>query len=144
MAYQKIKGKTEAQYKFLFEAIYCNWKLEPIITFDGITVKFFPDQFNHVFFESLDWKRKDKSIFSKKRAKRILWIRDALQDASADLRQGWIGKTRSYDPTTRVAIVKKNYVVIIRISGTNMAKFISAYKADNSIGKILLSPKWGA
>lgn len=142
MAYKILSGKSQSIYEFMFQSVYCDWKKNPITTFDGIEVKFFPNQFHHVFFESQDWKRKDKSIFSPQRAERIFWIKDALEDSTADLRQGWISKTKSYDRTRRVAIVKTDYVVIISITGANKAKFISAYKADKSIGKILMSPKW--
>lgn len=125
----------------LFLQTYCN-PLSPIITFDGIEVKFFPDQFDHAFFESVNRKLADKTQFSLVRAERILWIKDTLEDPTADLRVGWDKKYKIYDKSYRVAVVKYNYVVIIWIKDVKNGKFITAYEADKSIGKILGSPVW--
>ena len=135
MVYDKIKNKTEQEYRDIFESEYCDWQNNPVITFDGISVKFFPNQFDHAFTESDDWRSGDKSIFSYNRAERISWIRDALEDSTADLRIGWDKHTKSYDNTLRVAIVKKCYVVIIKIQNRTTAKFRTAFEAYNTIDK---------
>ncbi len=141
MAYNLIQLPDEDAYRQLYIDIYCD-PAKPILTFDGIQVAFFPDRFDHAFFESANRAMGDKSQFSRVRAERILWIKDTLEDPTADIREGWDKKNKSYDKSRRVAIVKGNYVVIIWIKSKTQAKFITAYEADNSIGKILASPRW--
>jgi len=141
MMYQLTVLPDEAAYRHLYLQTYCN-PVIPIITFDGIQVRFFADRFDHAFFESFNRKLADKAQFSLVRAQRILWIKDTLEDPTADLRVGWDKKSKSYDKSFRVAVVKYNYVVIIWVKGNSQAKFITAYEADNSIGKILGSPVW--
>lgn len=139
--YKKCRGKTEDEYRQIFEETYCKHE-NPIITFDGIRVKFFPDMFDHAFFESADWKKKDKSNFSVNRAENIYWIKDTLEDPNAILKAGYIKKSKSYTNSRRVAIVKGNYIVVILINKKGYAKFITAYEADKNIGKIFASPDW--
>jgi len=141
MAYELTHLPSEAAYRHLYIETYCN-PLNPIITFDNISVKFFEDRFDHAFYESNSRLLADKSNFSNVRAERILWIKDTLEDPTADLRVGWDKKFKSYDNSFRVAVVKHNYVVIIWVKNASYAKFITAYVADNSIGKILASPEW--
>jgi hypothetical protein len=141
MAYQLTHLPDEASYRQLYLQTYCD-PTNPVVTFDGIEVRFFPDRFDHAFFESVNRQLADKAQFSRIRAERILWIRDTLQDPTADLRVGWDKKYKTYDKSFRVAVVKYNYVVIIWVKNKIYAKFITAYEADNSIGKILGSPTW--
>ena len=141
MAYNLTKLISESDYKQLYLTYYCDPN-KPIKTFDGITVKFFPDKFEHAFYESNDRQLGDKGKFSLIRAERILWIKDTLEDPSADLRVGWDKKFKTYDKSRRVAVVKNNYVVVIWVRNNSEAKFVTAYEADNSINKILASPKW--
>jgi hypothetical protein len=140
MAYAKVKGKTIDEYYQIFCETYCNHS-NPILTFDKILVKFFPDMFYHAFYESDDFKKKDKSLFSYNRAEKILWIKDTLLDKSAILKKGWDSKNKTYDNTRRVAIVKKDYVVIIRLLNINSAKFITAFQ-HNNIERVPNSPNW--
>ena len=128
------------QYRKHFEIVYCTGK---IFTFDGIQVFFKRSDFDHCFYDSKDFKD-DK--LSKERYERINWIKETLEDPKADLRFGWNSKKKKIDYDRRVAIVNKNYVVIIEIikkkDGTLKGKFLTAYVADNSIDKILSMPKW--
>jgi hypothetical protein len=84
--------------------------------------------------------------FSYERAERINWIKETLESPNSDLRCGWISKKRKIDCSRRVAILNKNYVVVIRINTTKnnilKANFITAYIADKNINKILKMPKW--
>lgn len=141
MKYQLTKLSSEAEYRKYYIDNYCNPN-NPIKTFDGILVKFFPDRFDHAFYESNNRQLADKANFSKIRAERIAWIKDTLEDPTADLRVGWDKQYKTYDKSRRIAVVKNNYVVVIWIKNTLEAKFITAYEADNSIGKILSSPQW--
>lgn len=143
MAYKKIKSQelTETELRQSWSDTYCN---APIITFDGIAVKFFSNMFDHAFFESADHKKKDKSILSLNRCQKMLWIKDTLEDPTAQLKQGWDSKTKTYDNSRRVALVKENYVVIIIIYAEKKARFITAYQIDEeeNIEKLKNGPNW--
>ena len=143
MAYKKIKSykMTEAELRQLWSDTYCN---DPIITYDGIEVKFYSNMFNHAFFESYNRKEKDKLILSLNRCEKMFWIKDTLEDSSAILKQGWINKTKTYDNNRRVAFVKGNYVVIILIYSVKKARFISAFEINNvdNLKLFLGGPDW--
>lgn len=143
-----VKYDSAAKYRQRFENIYCR---KPIVTFDGIQVRFRKRDFNHCFFESM--KTKDDT-FSPERAERIDWIKATLEDPSSELHVGWNRKKKKYDSTRRVAIVMKNYVVVISITTKEeylTADFCTAYLADtvplkgqnfSTLEKIKLGPKW--
>ena len=138
MAYKKIKPHEigEQYLRSIWRVEYC---LKPLITFDGVKVSFYEDMFDHAFYESANRIAKDKSLLSYNRLEKIYWIKEALQDADAVLKQGWDNKEKDYFKNRRVAIVKGNYVVILRFTGLLKAKFITAYEKDD-ISNILNSP----
>ncbi len=121
-----VQYGTEAEYRRHFEQVYCK---DPIKTFDGIVVRFHKSMFGHSFFES---SRRDtnKDTFSIKRAERIDWIKKALQDPKSEKYVGWDRKKKRYNKKRRVTIVMGNYVVIIQLTGSGKADFITAYLAD--------------
>ena len=131
---------TEGDYRNHFEAMYCQGA---IVTFDGIAVRFKKSNFDHCFFESSN-RDGTKDSFSQPRSQRIDWIRAALQDAQADLYQGWDNNRKRYDPTRRVCVVQTNYVVVIALTGTNKADFRTAFMADSgrTLQMICNSPRW--
>ena len=135
-----VKYSSIKQYRKHFEIVYCNGK---IFTFDGIRVFFKKTDFDHCFYKSINFK---DDTFSYERAERIDWIKETLENPNSDLRCGWISKIKKIDCSRRVAIVNKNYVVIIKISSNKdkilKANFITAFVADKSIDKILKMPKW--
>jgi hypothetical protein len=145
MAYKKIKSYqlTEEQMRQIWADEYCD-KAKPIITFDDILVSFYPNMFNHCFYESANRQAKDKSLISLNRLEKILWIKDTLQDPTALLKQGWDKDEKKYVNDRRVAFVKNNYIVIIRFTGTKKASFVTAYELqeDDNIAKIKTSPQW--
>lgn len=132
----------EAAYRLHFERTYCRGV---ITTHDGIRVYFRKEDFDHAFFES-SGRRGEKDILSSVRTERMDWIAAALADPTARCFQGWVKKTNTYDATRRVAVVMQDFVVVIAISrrkdGTLKATFVTCYRANNSIGKILTSPLW--
>ncbi len=138
MEYKKIKPQkmTEEELRQLWKTEYC---ISEILTFDNIKVKFYEDMFDHVFFESADRIEKDKSILSYNRLEKMLWIKDVLMDATAILKMGWNTTDKEYFKDRRLAIVKGNYVVIIRFTGLLKAKLVTAYEKSN-IDNILDSP----
>jgi len=134
---------NKEEYKQHFIDNYCDDN-GPAQTFDGIQVYFYSDMFEHAFFESSD-RRGSKDVFSTKRAERIDWIKAVLQDASAELYEGYDSKNKNYDNSRRVAIITEDdYVVIIRFTKGIQAKFVTAYVADSGRTAIQIrtSPKW--
>lgn len=126
-------------YRARFEALYC---CGPLMTFDGISVRFRLSDFNHAFYSS---NRLVKKVgFSIIRAQRMEWINVALKDRDAELFQGWDWKTRQVEPERRVALVQANYLVAIRLTGIKTAVFQTAYPIDRqeSIDKVRSAPKW--
>jgi hypothetical protein len=143
-----IENKDVNFYKKIYQDFYCK---HPIITFDGISVKFFVENFEHAFYKNVDRKLKDKSQFSYQRANRIYWIKWILQNPNADLYVGYNSNTKSYDNSRRVAICVDDYAVIIALNKTDntKAKFITAYianevnnRGDKAIDLIRKGPKW--
>lgn len=132
----------DAAYRQHFEHNYCNGV---IITHDGIRVYFSKQDFDHAFFES-SGRRGEKDVFSIVRAQRMNWIAAALSDPAAVCYQGWDNKNKCHDVRRRVAVVVQDFVVVISLStrrdGAIKAKFVTCYRADNSIGKIQQSPLW--
>ena len=135
-----VKLPSKKHYRRHVENLYCTGN---IFTFDGIQVFFKKTDFDHCFYESKNF---PDDTFSRDRYERINWIKETLEDPKADLRCGWDRKKKIIDCNRRVAIVNKDYVVIIAIStkkdGTLKANFITAYVADDSISQILKMPKW--
>lgn len=138
MAYKKIKPQnfTEEQLRDIWENEYC---AAPIVTFDEVSVVFYEDKFDHLFFESENRKAKDKSILSYNRLEKIYWIKDTLQDPTAILKQGWDNDKKEYYKNRRLAIVKGNYVVIIRFTAKKKATIVTAYEKED-ITNILKAP----
>lgn len=138
MDYRRIKPQnyTKEQLRELWRVEYCE---QPVYTFDHVRVSFYVDMFDHAFYESEDRKRKDKSILSYNRLEKIYWIKATLQDENAILKKGWDNQSKAYFKDRRVAIVKGNYVVIIRFTGFLKAKFVTAFEKEN-INNILSGP----
>lgn len=144
MAYSKINpcDYTEEELRELWRAEYCR---RIIKTHDGIRVRFYDNNFDHAFYESSSRKRSKegkKDILSYVRLERMLWIKDVLADASADMYVGYNTAIKSYDKSRRVSVVKGDYVVVIWLKNDEEATFITAYVADSSIEKIIKSPRW--
>jgi len=136
--YKKIKAHIipEAELRIIWQEEYC---LKNIFTFDNIHVKFYEDMFDHVFYESANRIKKDKSILSYNRLEKIYWIKEVLLDKGAILKKGWDNEKKEYFSDRRVAIIKGNYIVIIRFTGLLKAKFVTAFE-KNDIENVLSSP----
>lgn len=145
MEYKKLKSQnlTIEELREIWRIEYC-FPVDPVYTFDGVLVKFFEDMFDHAFFESDNWKYKDKSLLSLNRCSKMLWIKATLRDPEAKLKQGYDKKTKTYSDDRRVALVKGNYVVIIRFVRNKEAKFITAFDIDSDeiLGKFIDGPEW--
>ena len=143
MAYPPlVQYQTADEYRDHYERVYCR---KPIITFDGIAVRFRKNRFDHCFYESTR-RNQIKDKFSIQRAERIDWIKMALQDPDAELYVGWDATRKRYDRKHRVTLVVDNYVVVIRLSSIKSAQFVTAFVADSpsTLQKIKRNPKWGS
>lgn len=145
MSYKKIKSYkfSEAELRQMWADEYCD-STKPIYTFDNFLVTFYESMFNHIFYESANRAARDKSVLSFNRLEKILWIRDVLRDPNAILKSGWDRDKKIYDNNRRVAMIKNNYVVIIRFTGPQTATLVTAYEltGDDNDNKILGSPDW--
>lgn len=130
---------SEVEYRAHFQARLC---AGPIVTHDGISVRFRTSDFDHCCYESTHRDR-TKDRFSAARAERIDWIDYVLQNPSAAIRQGWDSRAKRHDEDRRVAVVDRMVVVIAR-TDVQKARFITAYWADShkTIRKILGGPAW--
>lgn len=131
-------GASPRVYREHFYSEYCSGT---ILTFDGIRVRFQKKDFNHAFFESVGGKDNE---FSVKRAERIGWIKATILSPDTDLLAGWDRRSKAYDNSRRVALVMKDYVVVIQLISRTEAKFVTAFVADSprTLSRIKGSPKW--
>jgi hypothetical protein len=83
--------------------------------------------------------RRGLNILSLNRLEKIYWIKDALQDPNAILKKAWDSKKKDYHKDRRAAIVKGNYVIIIRFTGLLKAKLVTAFE-KNDIENIINDP----
>jgi len=136
-----VQYATEQEYRSHFERVYCGCGV--LLCFGGIAVRFEKSDFDHCFFESSS-RDGVKDQFSPRRAERVDWIKAALQDGQADLFVGWDSKKRRYDYGRRVTLVMRNYVVVIRLTGPQKARFVTAFVADSqrTLNRIKGSPRW--
>ncbi|MCD6100299.1 hypothetical protein DRQ11_00240 [candidate division KSB1 bacterium] len=133
---------TEAEYRTYFINKYVG-QANSVITFDGITVRFFRENFNHAFFTSSSRKFPRKDQFDRSRAERIDWIKHVLEDPAMEVYRRVMpnGKVRRIvlEPTTP-------YAVIIQIDPKDctQARFITAYIVNSSsaVKKMRSNPKW--
>lgn len=136
-----VKLLSEDAYEKYFVDNYCK---KVIKTFDGVIVYFPRSAFQHAFYKSSSRSLQDKKIFAIERAERLDWIKVALKDNKAQLFFGWNNKKKKSDYKRRVAIVKKNYIVIVQFKKDwKSATFITAFLDDaNTAFRIALGEKW--
>jgi hypothetical protein len=130
-------------YHAYFQAEYV--ARSPVITYDGIQVRFFANQFTHAFFRDSTRGANDKAVFDWDRAKRMVWIRPVLSDPSLDVRR----RTMDDGQTRRVVLhPRARYVVVVQLYDDNplRAVFITAFwirdPNSSSLGKIQSNPPW--
>lgn len=140
----KIYYTTEAEYRVHFEETLCR---APIMTFDGIPVRFRNLHFDHCMFESIR-RNGIKDKFSPKRAQRMDWIRETLINPDSKPRQGWDTNSNCLNPNRRVTVLYERFVVVIRCwwkCGKKLdAEFVTCFIADDAdtIRLILAKPRW--
>jgi hypothetical protein len=130
----------ENEYRDHFQRRYV--QMSPLLTFDGIAVRFFDRNFEHAFyFESVRGSG-IKSKFSFQRAKRMDWIKAILVDDSVELYR----RIMPNGSLRRIALEpNENYSVIIQVEEKiRRANFVTAYVVGGSsaITKMRSNPKW--
>jgi len=133
-----VKYPSIDEYRKHFERVYCQG---PVLTFDGIPVRFRKNTFGHAFFES---RHSKDDTFSQKRAERIDWIKAALEDPNSERYVGWDNRRKRYDRRRRVTVVMGDYVVVIELTRKGKALFRTAFVADSgrTLNLIRQSPCW--
>jgi hypothetical protein len=117
--------------------------LSPLITFDGIAVRFFAEVFDHAFFRESKPRSRVKDFLDFDRAKRMDWVAAVLRDGSVELYRRVMpnGKIR------RIALVfSERYAVIVQLGGLGKpARFITAYVVhnDSALRNMRSNPPWG-
>ena len=137
--------ESEDEYFEQFKKTYCK---APVKAFDGIEVRFRQSCFKHAFYESVKGGKDNQ--FSLKRARRLHWIKAALQDSNSEIYLGYNKQKKKYDYKRRVSVVMGNYVVVISIQQQGKAEFITAFVADtpprpgrpSTIQQIRKGPVW--
>ncbi len=127
-------------YRGTYHSTYC---VKPIVTHDGIHVRFRRNRFAHIVQESSN-RDGEKDTFSSQRAERLSWIKIALQDPELKFKAGWDNKKKQYDHKSRVTIMIDNFVVVIRLKSATEAEFVTCYVADSERTKEKLksAPEW--
>ena len=143
MPLELLTLSTDADYNRHFCRTYCS---APIVTHDGFEVEFRPDDFAHCCYES---SRRDgmKDKFSQRRAERLDWISEILQDPSIPMHLGWDNAKKRAATDRRVSLLAaQNYVVVVRMTNRReqQARFLTAFVIDNPkvARKIATNPAW--
>ena len=127
-------------YRSYFKATYC---LRPLVTHDGITVRFRQNQFGHIAQES---SQRDgvKDTLSTVRLERLSWIKHGLKDSSLILLAGWDNKKKVYDHKRRVTLMVGDFVIVLALKNKEEADFVTCYLADSprTKGKLQTAPLW--
>ena len=130
----------EATFRAHFEVEFV--KGPAVITYDGIRIRFYANQFDHAFYTSSTPKSR-KDTFSLERAQRMNWIRAAATDPNMEVYRRVMTGGR-----VRRIILEPNepYVVICEILSTDpsQAVFITAYpvKSKSALAKMRSNPRW--
>jgi hypothetical protein len=136
-----LKLPGEDEYRAHYRTVYVNGG--PVVTFDGMEVSFFPEQFAHSFYRDSTPTAKDKAHFDRERAERMDWIGAVLRDSAAEVYRREMDNSRRH----RIALwLHERYAVIVQIrrNRPNSARFITAYVVDSNraLAKMRGNPRW--
>ncbi len=135
-----LKLANEAAYRNYFFRHYVS--SGPVVTFDGLEVRFFAHNFDHAFFTESERGSGVKDRFDWTRAERINWIEAVLRDSTVELYRRKMpgGRVR------RIALAPaERYVVIVAVDrNPRRASFVTAYVVNNdsALRKMTGNPKW--
>jgi hypothetical protein len=130
----------EHSYRERFNEEYVNYS--PLVMHDGMRVMFYPEMFDHAFFQDTDrGGRRIPPVFSLERAERLLWIQGCLTDPSLPSYR----RVMANGEVRRLILVEsEQYLVVLRGVRGLTARFLTAYVADASgtVAKIKANPIW--
>ncbi len=130
----------EASFQAHFEVEFVEGPA--VITYDGIRIRFYANQFDHAFYVS-STPQSGKDKFSLERARRMNWIRAVATDPRMEVYRRVMTGGR-----VRRIMLEPNepYVVICEIlsSDPSQAVFITAYpvKSKSALAKMRSNPRW--
>jgi hypothetical protein len=124
-----VSYATEDEYREHYRRCYVD-ATPPILTVDGVPVRFFDEVFDHAFFDASDRRTGNKDRFSIARAQRIDWIRFAIEEGG---RVEYFEWTDDQGHPRRELLLGGAYLVVLQFRGKarNWAKFITAFLHDN-------------
>lgn len=132
----------EAAYRRHFDRAYVHGS--PVVSPDGIIVRFYPERFDHAFYKKSSRQARRKDTFDFQRAERMDWIRAVLTDPCVE-RYRDIRKSKGLwcvvvEPTTP-------YVVVFQLMKAHppQARFITAFVVDKPweyLLKVRRMPWW--
>jgi hypothetical protein len=136
-----LKLADQAAYQQHFVSKLCAGS---ILAHDGIPVFFKRHSFYHAFFETVIHKDDTVSLV---RAERMDWIEATLTNPQTQRLQGYIAKTKNYDPARRVELRYQNFIVVlimgIKKDGSLKAEFLTCYAVNNNrLPKVRKAPVW--
>ena len=123
-----VEYATEEEYREHYRRCYVNQNV--IVTVDGIPVRFFAEVFDHAFYKASDRNRSEKDTFAPERAKRIDWIRFAIEEGG---RVEYFEWTDDRGCERRELLIGGSYLVVLQFRGKtrDWAKFVTAFPHDN-------------
>lgn len=142
---------NESAYQAHFEK-HCV-DASPLVTFDGMEIRFFKRNFFHAFFtQSMRGARK-KDRFDTDRARRMDWIAAVLQDSTAELYRRVMripqrpARGTPKSALRRIALIpSERYAVVVDVETGNpkRASFVTAYvvDSDTALAKMRSNPRW--
>lgn len=140
-----LRLPDEASYRAHFEKHLVRGG--PIMTHDGIAVRFHQSNFDHAFFRESRRGSGVKDTFDIPRAERMEWIRAALTDPNAEMyRRQMPDRRRPSRRTTRRVVVVPSapYAVIIQVNrNAATANFVTSYVPGKpALSKMRSNPVW--
>jgi hypothetical protein len=135
-----LKLSNEAAYREHFRKHYLTGT--PLVTFDGIRVRFFAHNFDHAFFTESVRDSGIKDTFDWSRAERMDWVGAVLRSSAVELYRRVMPKGK----VRRIALIPaERYTVVIGVEKSlRLANFVTAYvvNSDSALNKMMSNPKW--
>ena len=143
MPLPRLLSLVNAQaYRAHFESRYVYGP--PVVTHDGIRVRFIPSDFDHAFYCKSHRAAPRKNTFDLERARRVDWIHTLLADSSLEM----FRDPRHPNKMRRVVLEPTTpYVIVIELlrKDWSRARFITAFVVDDDWGSLIRirrMPRW--
>lgn len=155
--YLRLKAKSEKELKEKYRKVFIETYVKDssgneikLYDWAGTRVRFNPRSFDHAFSESSDYRFGDGSHdlpFSKKRARCVLWIKEALtaDEGTIEVRNQYRKGSRGRQTKRRVLlVVEEQYVIVLQYrENTGDLQFITAFVANRgAVEKIKRDGGW--